>query len=146
MLCQTDPGTFDWEWDYRYSAGAERELKRLTVSPQGDTVEFINGAMDEVNPNGAKSHNWSYYLLGADKRQLAVYAGRQASRVYTDGFSNFAAERTVTLRPTEYLTYGAGSTPAITTRPDGTKEYKVTDHLGSTRVVLNMAGTALNRS
>jgi RHS repeat-associated protein len=47
--------------------------------------------------------------------------------------------------PTEYLTYGNGGSALITTRPDGKAEYKIVDHLGSTRVVLNDMGAVLSQ-
>ena len=46
--------------------------------------------------------------------------------------------------PTEYLTYGNGGSALITTRPTGKREYKIVDHLGSTRVVLDSNGTVLS--
>ncbi|MCE2502641.1 MAG: hypothetical protein J4G05_01050, partial [Chlorobi bacterium] len=44
--------------------------------------------------------------------------------------------------PTEYLTYG-GRSANITTRPDGTQEYRIADHLGSNRVTLENTGSVV---
>lgn len=49
--------------------------------------------------------------------------------------------RSVYFLPSEYLTYGVAGTRNITTRPTGIKEYAIADHLGSTRVLLSVAGT-----
>ena len=122
--CFTESGPFKWEWSYRYSPSGERESKRLTTSPLGD---------------GLSSHNWNYYLLGGNKQQLAVYNGRETNR--SDCYSS---GHRVDFFASEYLTYGNGSTPLITTRPSGVKEYLVTDHLGSTRAAVNGSGTVIN--
>jgi RHS repeat-associated protein len=54
------------------------------------------------------------------------------------------------LYPVEYLSYGQSSIHNITTRPinptTGIKEYKIQDHLGSTRVVIDGSGTVKNRT
>ncbi|MBS1538625.1 MAG: hypothetical protein JST20_12850 [Bacteroidetes bacterium] len=74
------------------------------------------------------------------KQQLAVYNGRETSR--TDCYSS---GNRVYFYPTEYLTYGYGSSALLTTRPNGNQEYKVTDHLGSTRVVVDSTGYILSQ-
>ena len=80
-------------WKYRYSGGAERELKWL------ESADLI--------PDIAK--NWVYYQLGADKRQHGVYNGRET--VAPDLCSNMGNR--VHWFPVEYLTYGLGGTPLI---------------------------------
>ncbi|MBS1538621.1 MAG: hypothetical protein JST20_12830 [Bacteroidetes bacterium] len=90
--------------------------------------------------DGYASHNWNYYLLGGNKQQLAVYNGRETSR--TDCYSS---GNRVYFYPTEYLTYGYGSSALLTTRANGNQEYKVTDHLGSTRVVVDSTGYILSQ-
>jgi RHS repeat-associated protein len=80
-------------------------------------------------------------VLGGNKQQLAVYNGRETSEA--DACSNTGHR--VHFYPTEYLTYGNGGSALITTRPDGKAEYKIVDHLGSTRVVLNDMGTVLSQ-
>ena len=115
-----------WQWEYRYGAGGERESKLHTVSPLDD--------------HSTLSHLWTYYLLSGSKQQLAVYNGRETSE--TDGCSN--TDHRVHFYATEYLTYGAGSSALITTRPNQFREYKIVDHLGSTRVVLDSNGAILS--
>ncbi len=117
----------EWEWQYRYSAGGERESKRHTVAP-------LDGL---VNTN----HLWTYYLLGGNKQQLAVYNGRETD--VADVCMNTGHR--VHFYPTEYLTYGNGASALITTRPNGKAEYKIVDHLGSTRVVLNDTGKVISQ-
>ena len=121
--CYTDGGDFKWNWEYRYSPTGERESKRLTSSPLG---------------NGVASHNWNYYLLSGNT-QLAVYNGRETSR--SDCYS---AGNRVYFYPSEYLTYGYGASALLTTRSNGYQEYKITDHLGSTRAVLDSSGYILS--
>ncbi|MBK8909912.1 MAG: hypothetical protein IPM61_01145 [Chlorobi bacterium] len=81
---------------------------------------------------------WVQYLLGGSKEQLAVWHGQQMSGPFCDT----AWRRNVFLYPTEYLTNGIGwngvhedLTPIITT-PDGSKEYRISDHLASLRASL----------
>ena len=90
-----------------------------------------------VNTN----HLWTYYLLGGNKQQLAVYNGRETSvpNVCLD------SGHRVHFYPTEYLSYGNGGSALITTRPDSSQEYKIVDHLGSTRVVLNDTGGVISQ-
>ncbi|MBK8909907.1 MAG: hypothetical protein IPM61_01120 [Chlorobi bacterium] len=78
------------------------------------------------------------YLLGGSKEQLAVWHGQQMSGPFCDT----AWRRNVFLYPTEYLTNGIGwngvhedLTPIITA-PDGSKEYRISDHLASLRASL----------
>ena len=115
-----------WQWEYRYSAGGERESKRMVVAPLDD--------------HSTLSHQWTYYLLSGSKQQLAVYNGRETSE--TDGCSN--TDHRVHFYPVEYLTYGVGTSALITTRPNQFREYKIVDHLGSTRVVLDTNGSILS--
>ncbi|MBI3259275.1 MAG: hypothetical protein HYZ54_07375 [Ignavibacteriae bacterium] len=116
-----------WQWEYRYNAGGERESKRHVADPW-------NGAYS------GHTHLWTYYLLGGSKQQLAVYNGRETTE--TNACSDTGHR--VHFYPTEYLTYGNGMSALITTRPDSTHEYKIVDHLGSTRVVLNDTGRIIS--
>jgi YD repeat-containing protein len=52
------------EWRYRYSAGGEREQKRLYL--QQDSLH-----------NVIEHNSWVYYALGGKKEQLAVYHGQE---------------------------------------------------------------------
>lgn len=117
-----------WRWEYRYSAGGERESKRMVGAP-----------LDGLGTNN--THPWTYYLLGGNKQQLAVYNGQE-----TD-VANACLDtgHRVHFYPNEYLTYGNGMSALITTRPDGKKEYKIVDHLGSTRVILNDTGGVISQ-
>ena len=76
---------------------------------------------------------WTYYLLGPDNAQLAVWHGMQGQ--LCDG----SDENTVRMWPIEYSSYSAGG--RIIMRPDGRKEYVITNHLGSTAAVVEL-GTA----
>lgn len=122
--CYTDGGDFKWDWEYRYSPKGERESKRLTSSPLGD---------------GYASHNWNYYLLGENRLQLATYNGRETTR--SDCFSS---GHRVYFYPSEYLTYGYANSALLTTRADGKQEYKITDHLGSIRAIVDSTGYVLS--
>ncbi|MBK9246544.1 MAG: hypothetical protein IPM69_00145 [Ignavibacteria bacterium] len=115
-----------WQWQYRYSAGGERESKRMVVAPLDD--------------HSAISHLWTYYLLGGNKQQFAVYNGRETS----EGDACYNTTHRVHFYPVEYLTYGNGASALITTRPNDFREYKIVDHLGSTRVVLDSNGAILS--
>ncbi|MBI3260253.1 MAG: hypothetical protein HYZ54_12405 [Ignavibacteriae bacterium] len=96
------------------------------------------GALDGYTTS---THLWTYYLLGGNKQQLAVYNGREV----TDPNVCSDTGHRVHFYPTEYLTYGNGASALITTRPDSTHEYKIVDHLGSTRVVLNDTGGVISQ-
>ena len=52
----------------------------------------------------------------------------------------------VYLYPFQYITYGASDVGAVITKPTGAREYKIADHLGSTRVVLDESGTVINQT
>ena len=81
-----------------------------------------------------------YYLLGGTKEQLSVWQGTQTSEV---GFcGDTGGQSQVYFYPTEYLTYGVSSVN-ITTHPNGTQEYRITDHLGSNRVTLDNTGSVV---
>ena len=103
----------------------EREQKRLYHAPLADSI-------------AGQPYPWVYYLLGGSKDQLAVWHGQQM----TSPFCDTVRQRNVFLYPTEYLTNGIGwngvhedITPIIT-KPDGSKEYRISDHLASLRVSL----------
>ncbi len=120
--CETIEPTISEDWRYRYSAGGEREQKREYAGTQGN------------DNNAGGSLGWTYYLLGADKKQLAVYHGIETRNACSN------SDTLVYLYPVEYLSYGIGGISNIITKPDGSKEYKLQDHLGSTRVTLNGTG------
>ena len=118
------------DWRYRYSAGGEREQKRLY------------GARDE-NHNLLDEKPWVYYLLGGSKEQLAVYHAQEKNQLMCEQMPGYSAY----IYPVEYNTFG-GRTVRLTTRPhatatNGVKEYILTDHLGSTRVRVDEGGTVL---
>lgn len=114
------------DWRYRYSASGEREQKRAYTSVAGAPKE------------------WTYYLLGGDLKQMAVYKGLE-----TTASSCGTTAPMVYLWATEYNTFGLGGVHNLVTRPTGAttseKQYKIQDHLGSTRVVLNQSGTVTSR-
>lgn len=99
------------DWRYRFSPMSEREQKRQ-YSHFGDT-------------NGLA---WIYYLLGADAKQLSVWNGVEGDLCGVDN--------TVWMWPVERNGFGPGNTRIII-RQDSTREYVVSDHIGSTRVVVN---------
>mgnify|MGYP001809654842 CR=1 FL=1 len=127
-----DEGCFDMNndtylrWRYRYSPSGEREQKRLVALPNS-------------NSGYPYSLNRSYYLLGGGNRQHAMYEGRQSRAIVNNS-------HTVVWSPSEYLMYAGGSNPVVTFLPNGNKEYKIMDHLGSTRTILDGAGNVLTQS
>lgn len=117
-----------WEdWRYRYGAGGEREQKKMFPVLQG----VVPAPDSTILP-------WLYYLLGGDKQQLAVYHGQQLDSLQTD-CEDFNKNR-VYLYPWEYNVYGAADDGLVTFRHSGSLEYKIVDHLGSTRLLLDDAG------
>ncbi len=118
---------FSSDWRYRYGPGGEREQKRLMYSEYGDEC--------------GNAHPWVYYQLGADNRQLAVYHGSQTTtRDCNNGSGPQEDSRAVYLYPLEFISYGAASVPEFLTRPSIGREYSITDHLGSTRLVIDQNG------
>lgn len=111
------------EYRYRYSPAGEREQKRL----------YSTNA-----PDDEERYMWCYYLLGADQRQLAVYNGQQTSS--EDCGTGITGERRVYLYPDEYRTYGTAGDVEIVTDKYGMKQYLLSDHLGSTRMVITSLG------
>ncbi len=114
------------EWSYRYGPGGEREEKRLMVAPGGDSSGNVL--------------SWTYYLNGLGNAQLALYHGQQTIDT-TCGDSG----RRVYLYPTEYLTYGVGTGTNVVTYPNGSKDYKIFDHQGSTRLSYSTFGALSGR-
>ncbi|MBL7997354.1 MAG: RHS repeat-associated core domain-containing protein [Candidatus Kapabacteria bacterium] len=84
-------------------------------------------------------HGWVYYLLGIGNKQHAVFNGVQAQGLCSD-------TRKVWMFPVEYNSYAAGDAPLITTRPNGSHEFKIIDHLGGTRMVLSDNATRLTQT
>ena len=124
--------TYFDDWRYRYNPRGEREGKRLYNSTDGDNTKVFD---------------WVYYLLDGRNRQLALWHGQQTGDPTL--CTGYVPPPTGSWRftyPSEYLTYGFGSTADVVTVPDGTtngtKEFKITDHLGSSRVVLKEGGTS----
>ncbi|MCB9217177.1 MAG: RHS repeat-associated core domain-containing protein [Candidatus Kapaibacterium sp.] len=116
-----------WEYRYRYNAMGEREQKREWLTPAGDVT--------------APGYEWTYYLLGGSKEQMSVWKGMQTSE---SGFcGDTGTGSNVYLYPVEYLSYG-GYAASLIARPSGTVEYRIADHLGSNRVVLDNTGTVLS--
>jgi len=101
------------EWRYRFSPMAEREQKR-----------------QYVNFNDSNALAWTYYMLGADAGQLSTWHGIEGDHC--------AQTNTVWLWPVERNGYGPAHTRIIV-RQDGSREFVIADHLGSTRVVVNDA-------
>jgi RHS repeat-associated protein len=122
------------EWGYRYNAMGEREQKRLY-------------SLTGILPHGWDTTKvWVYYLLGGSREQLAVYHGRE-----TDQPRCSPPGPGVMFYPVEYNTFGIAypgvkeDIAFVTTKPHaflttGTKEFKITDHLSSTRVTLSLTG------
>lgn len=127
------PGSY--EWHYRYNEAGEREQKRLYYSQTSDTCKY--------------AHAWVYYALDADNRQLATYVGMQTATQFPalDFFDNnntcINTDRNVYFWAGEYNSYGAnGVAVQWRSTPTGwVKYYPITDHLGSTRLVLKQDGT-----
>lgn len=112
-----------YDWRYRYGPSGEREQKRLYKVTSG-----VVPAPDSV------SYPWAYYLQGAGGSQLAVYHGQQFDSLSLKCGDN---GRRVYMYPYEYRTFGLGPAANIISRPDGTKEYQVPDHLGSPRMTFD---------
>jgi len=115
------------DWRYRYSASGEREQKRLVDRRDNGIV---------THPDSAKLA-WVYYALGGNNQQLAVYHGQEVAKPLCGD-----SGRRVYMYPTEYLTYGAGTSMNVTTDANGVKSYKIGDHLGSTRMMVT--GTSVS--
>ncbi|MBS1912968.1 MAG: hypothetical protein JST22_13360, partial [Bacteroidetes bacterium] len=119
---ENSSGGMVYDWRYRYNAMGEREQKRLYNQSLNDSLSL---------------YPWVYYLLGGDKTPLAVYHGRQTkSAICSD------TGRRVYVYPVEYLTNGLGwngvpeQITQVITKPNGTKEYQISDHLASLRVAV----------
>jgi RHS repeat-associated protein len=114
------------DWRYRYSAGGQREGKRMYFNQGTDTAGRV--------------HPWAYYLLGAGDEQLAIYHGQQTrDSLCGDG------GRRVYVYPAEYHTRGTDDLTNIITRPSGEKQYVITDHLGSQRSMYSSMGAIIGR-
>jgi RHS repeat-associated protein len=121
-----DPATAWYEeWRYRYNPQGVRESKRMTHFPISDGMP-------------GNSWPWVYYLLGGSGEQLAIYHGAQ------DSGDCGVGRRTVRFYADAYNTVTGGIT-RLTTRLDaanaaGRKEYRVEDHIGSTRMKIDEGG------
>ncbi|MGE3802631.1 MAG: hypothetical protein AB7H80_16570 [Candidatus Kapaibacterium sp.] len=120
-----------WEHRYRYNAQGEREQKREWLTPSGDVT--------------APGYEWTYYLLGGSKEQMSVWKGMQTSE---SGFcGDTGTGSNVYLYPEKYLTYAIEypgireDVARLRLLPNGTTEYRITDHLASLRVSLDNTGT-----
>jgi len=136
-------GGAEREWQYRYNAQGERESRRLVNWNVGGSGVVGGGVVPAPVPPptveaGDSLLPWQYYLLGGSKEQRAVWNGRLTDRL----LCGWESGRRVYFYPSEYLTYG-GSARTLTTRPNGDREYAITDHLGSTRVVLDGSGNTM---
>ncbi len=118
------------DWRYRYNAMGEREQKRLYAQDGG----VVPAPDSTVYP-------WVYYLLGGSKQQLAVYHGQQMDSLQIK--CGDVGMNRVYLYPWEYISYGVGTSGLVITRPVGGKEYKVVDHLGSTRSIVHQSGSVI---
>ena len=116
------------KWKYRYSPSGEREQKRLVEIPT--TV---------VPGYNIYSLNRSYYLVGSGSRQHAIYEGRENTFAAPCSLTALTG-RAVIWSPSEYLMYAGGSNSLVTFLPNGNKEYKLLDHLGNTRTILDQNG------
>jgi RHS repeat-associated protein len=106
------------DWHYRYSPSGEREQKRLYWASYAESGEW--------------PLYWCYYLLGGRNEQLAVYHGTE---------STCESYPTVSMYPTEYLSYSGASsfsTKFDLLAPQGYKEYRIADHLGNTRALIEL--------
>ena len=111
----------------------------LTTVSGGATLVAINSKSSPTS-TPSPDRSWTYYLLGGTKEQLSVWQGTQTSQ---SGFcGDTGGQSQVYFYPTKYLTYG-GSSVNITTHPNGTQEYRITDHLGSNRVTLDNTGSVV---
>lgn len=123
-----------FSWEYRYNAMGEREQKRETSNPSG------SGTLP--------GYGWTYYLLNGTKEQLSMWEGAEAGSA---GTCSWLTGQNVYLWPAEYLVYGVEypgireDIPRLSLRPDGTPEYRLTDHLASVRQTLDAGGTIVNR-
>jgi RHS repeat-associated protein len=115
------------DWRYRYNPFGEREQKRM----------YYMG----IDTLGAGyQHPWVYYLLGGSKEQLAVWHGLETC----DPMCSDTGQR-VYMYPVEYLTFGSGTAKVIT-QPDGVQQYKLSDHLGTSRAVVVSTGSTISET
>lgn len=118
--------TMEEDWRYRYNPMGERDQKRLYYRRGQDAVPDPDGTLP-----------WVYYLLGG-RTQLAVYHGQQTSK----SFCNDTGQR-VYMYPVEYLTHALDyngtqeDLSRIVTRPNGRKQFRISDHLGSLRATVD---------
>ncbi|MBL7987022.1 MAG: hypothetical protein JNJ94_03050, partial [Chlorobi bacterium] len=118
------------DWRYRYNAMGEREQKRLYHAPLADSI-------------AGQPYPWVYYLLGGSKDQLAVWHGQQI----TSPFCDTVRGRNVFLYPTEYITHGVEYNGVredigqLVTRPDGSKQLRLLDHVASVRASVVIGGS-----
>jgi RHS repeat-associated protein len=114
-LCTTNVDNVPMvEWRYRYNTALEREQKRMVNSGQG-TAHLP----------------WTYYLLGPNNEQLAVWNGFA-------GTACGSTANTVRLWPVEYNVYSGGERTII--RPNGNRELVMSNHLGSTACIFPLTG------
>ena len=115
------------DWRYRYNPRGEREGKRL---------------YDEAISDFDKPYPWVYYALDAKGRQVAVWRGQQTSnpQLCPTAVPPPGATSWRFMYPSEYLSYGLGTSADIVTKPTGVKTFKLSDHLGSTRTEITEGG------
>jgi RHS repeat-associated protein len=84
-----------------------------------------------VSGQGTAHLPWTYYLLGPNNEQLAVWNGFAGAACGTTA-------NTVRLWPVEYNVYSGGERTII--RPNGTRELVMSNHLGSTACIFPLTG------
>jgi RHS repeat-associated protein len=111
-----------YRWYQSFSPLQEREQKRQYSSAMGPGTLLP----------------WTYYILGPDNAQLGVWHGLQGA-VNCDPTDPTDPTDATSVRtwPVEYNSYSVGG--RVILRPNGRKEWVVTNHLGSTVAVVEVS-------
>lgn len=110
-------------WEYRYAPNGERALKHKRATGVPGTPARL-----------------AWTILGLGRESIARWAGLEA----TQPMPNVPAGSRV-MYPVDYSAGGTGAGVVAMVNPAGATTYRITDHLGSTRVTLDRLGSVVSR-